>query len=230
MAFPVQYIKEILERDGILSSGSGTHRQLTRAKFEQSKLRGDILEVYEDLGGKTALPPFEARPFDLEFMTKVVLFDDEPWFNRYRMITLRSEIYEKSKLPVQTYRKWCRNEEKECLKGGLSPNVWTNREAESYFGKSEDPGDFGLNGSAGWKLKAWKDYLADISGKLGHYEVVRIPIYEEIMIEGKLKRFKDFLLYRKPEDEKYIASFMRRKLGMEIIIDPFGEEYRKPTT
>ncbi len=213
MAFPVQYIKEILEKDGVLSSGKGTHKPLTRAKVEQSKFRDDILEVYQDLGGKTDVPPFEARPFDLEFMTKVLLFDDDLYFNRYRTVTFRSEIYDKTNIPVQNYRKWCRNEEKECIKGGLKPNIWTNREAESYFGESEEPGDFGLNGSAGWKLNAWKDYLADVSGVLGNYEIIRVSVYEELMIEGKLKRLKDFLLYRNPANEKYIVSFLRRKLG-----------------
>jgi hypothetical protein len=169
-------------------------------------------DVYGDLGGiQENLPSFNSIANIIN--QKIIIFLDENLhFNRYRNFTLKSDYYENLlSFPLNNYRRYCRNYEKECLKAGLKTGNWSNLESDFYFGPSSQPGDFFKNGAGGWKLLATKDFLEDIFWPSKEYKVLRISVYDTIMAGGKLIR-TDSILERPvhPFQEYLLKSLVRR--------------------
>ena len=83
--------------------------------------------------------------------------------------------------------------EKECLKSGLLTEKWANTKSIEYFGQPSDPGDFFGNGSSGWKLKAFEDFMLDIIAMIKKLELIRISCYDNILQNGQLVRISKLL-------------------------------------
>ena len=189
--------------------------------FSMWELNGSLyekvfLETYKALDGKDASPETRFTVPLLEFGKFCVVFDEAIHFNRYRAKTLRSSFYENiTSFPLMKYRSYCRKYEVECLKSGAANPEWTNREAERYFGAGQAPGDLGLSGSPGWKLAALTDFATDLIARQRKIRLLRISIWDDLLINQKLVKFKDLLISPgKPETELVLKFVERKAFGL----------------
>jgi hypothetical protein len=180
------------------------------------KGKGETLlkSVFEELDGKGNIPVLEHLKFDFKINRYLFIYDDAVHFNRYRLLTLKSELYSVFSFPwVDSYKRLCRTFEKECIKAGLQDRIWNGPPiASRIYGKSEEPGDLSGNGSSGWKLNAYNDVQYDLISRLHGYKLIRIPEYENLMIGGSLKKIDDLLLNPKEENQKAIRNWVSRKV------------------
>jgi hypothetical protein len=167
--------------------------KIPRNLFNKNK-HFDLYQIYKELGGiQEEFPHIEEELYYIEPST-IIILDDYIHFNRYRNITLKSILYEQiPSFPLENYKRYCRNFEKECIKSGLPQRIWANRESDYYFGPSSSPGDFFKNGSGGWKLLAFKDLLEDAAAYAINYRVIRFSVYDNFLAEGKLMRLDNIL-------------------------------------
>lgn len=176
----------------------------------------DLLgEVFMELGGTGSPPILEKLKFDFKINRTLFLYDDEVHFNRYRLISIKSAIYDHFSYPWRdTYLRLCRNFEKECLKAGSQERIWNGPPlASKVFGKSEEFGELSGNGSSGWKLNAYNDAQYDLMSRLHGYKLIRIPMYENLMIGGSLRKIDDLLIRPSEQMEQGIKNWFLRKLN-----------------
>ncbi len=171
-------------------------------------------QAYKDLGGAQSSPTLKSLKIDFKIGDYLFLYDNPHHFNRYRLKTLKSDLYEVFSFPwYTTYLRLCRVHERECLLSGLQERVWNGPPiAQENFGPSEIPGDLSGNGSAGWKLNADNDLQYDLVSRLHGFKIIRIPAYEHLMIGGSLKRIDHLLLRPNEATLKAIASWLKRKM------------------
>lgn len=170
--------------------------------------------VFNGLGGNGIMPVLDRLKFDFKINRFVFVYDNAVHFNRYRLSTLKSDLYDTFSFPwVDSYKRLCRTFEKECIKVGLQDRIWNGPPiASRMFGKSEEMGDLSGNGASGWKLNAYNDAQYDLVSRLHGYKLVRIPEYENLMIGGSLKKIDDLLLNPKEENQKAILNWVSRKV------------------
>lgn len=185
------------------------------AQYIREKEQSLLAEVLEGLGGIGAVPTLDILKFDFKIGRQVFVYDDEVHFNRYRLNTFKSEIYDIFSFTwMEAYRRLCRSQEKECLKAGMQERLWNGPPiASKIFGKSELPGDLSGNGSAGWKLNAYNDVQYDLVSRLHGFKLTRIPVYENLMIGGSLKKIDNLLLHPKEEYRLGIRNWFLRKVA-----------------
>lgn len=172
-----------------------------------------LQQVYESLGGIGARPCIEIKGYQMTFGKFVVELDDQLHFNKYRLITLRNDIYEQLHgIDVNKFRMYCRKFEKECLKSGTSKGIWTNNQAEKCFGPAETPGDLGLNGASGWKLFAYQQFVKDLFAARHKVRLLRLSIWDEIMFNRQLIKLNDLLLNPGKEEAELLLKFIERKI------------------
>ena len=177
------------------------------------KYNEQITLVYRnELDGKTNETPQPDLQFDIVFDNYLVELDDQLHFNRYRFRTLKSKFYEDlNGFPLEKYKRFCRTYERECIKSGLKEGLWTSPESEKYFGKPSEPGDFFANGSPGWKLKSFTDLLKDIYASTNQVNMIRIPIYDNLLISGQLYQIGKLLESRNANNIPFILNFINAK-------------------
>lgn len=191
-------------------------REINTKDFLNSFEKRSFLKVYQSLGGLLDFPEIIfSMPF-LEFGRFSVLLDEPIHFNRYRSKTLRSDFYESlTSFPLMKYRTYCRKYEAECLKAGTSNPFWTNELAQKHFGPSQQSGDLGLQGSSGWKLAAFRDYSIDLYARQEKIRLVRISVWDDIMINMKLKKLNEILISPgKVEAEKVLKYVEAKVIGL----------------
>ncbi|MCH6200800.1 hypothetical protein MMU07_14540 [Aquiflexum sp. LQ15W] len=203
---------------GILKE-SGLHMEFNhQLEVNPNYLKGKgenfLNEVFSGLGGSGTVPILEKLKFDFKVNRHVFLYDDEVHFNRYRLTSLKTSMYEVFSFPwTEAYLRLCRTYEKECLKTGLQERIWNGPPiAGKLFGKSEIAGELSANGSSGWKLNAYNDTQYDLVSRLHGYKLIRIPLYENLMIGGSLKKIDDLLLHPKEENRQGILNWFSRKI------------------
>ncbi len=186
--------------------------------FDTKELKGSFseklfLETYKSLGGSEDFPLIKFNIPFMEFGRFCVLLDESIHFNRYRAKTLRSSFYENlASFPLMKYRSACRKYEVECLKSGTSKPAWTNYEAELHFGSSQNSGDLGLSGSSGWKLTAFKDFITDLMARQKKIRLLRISVWDDLMISKRLKKFNDILMSPGKSETESILKYVDRKI------------------
>jgi hypothetical protein len=170
--------------------------------------------VFEELRGSGKMPILEHLKFDFKINRFLFVYDDAVHFNKYRLSTLKTDLYSTFTFPwVDSYKRLCRTFEKECIKAGLQDRIWNGPPiASRIFGKSEEAGNLSGNGSSGWKLNAYNDAQYDLISRLHGFKLIRIPEYENIMIGGSLKKIDDLLLNPKEEYQKAILNWVTRKV------------------
>lgn len=183
--------------------------------FLKGKGENLLIEVFRELGGIGTPPILEKLKFDFKINRTLFLYDGEVHFNRYRLISIKSAIYDHFSYPWRdAYLRLCRNFEKECLKVGLQDRIWNGPPiAPKVFGKSEVFGDLSGNGSPGWKLNAYNDAQHDLLSRLHGYKLIRIPMYENLMIGGSLRKIDDLLIRPSEQTEQGIKNWFLRKLS-----------------
>ncbi|PWJ42741.1 DUF7255 family protein [Sediminitomix flava] len=210
-------IREYNFKELILDNFKQTHPQkiFKWADFEESKFKEEIFNTYHKLTGQKNNPNIKLSPWLIEIEDVVIVLDEILHFNRYRGITLRSEIYNNlPSFPLSQYTRYCNQKENECLKPGGSLNNWSNQFAEIQFGpSSQRVGDFKGLGSSAWKLRAFKDYLQDISSLMTKdYKVLRISVWDQIMNSGQLHSYNDLLLNPSEADKELIIKNIQRRI------------------
>ncbi len=182
-------------------------------KFLDRKGKAWLAEIYLNLGGDGILPLLEKLKFDFKINRNLFVYDDELHFNRYRLLTFRSDLYSEFNFPfVEGLKRVCRTFEKECLKAGMQERIWKGLPfAKHCFGKASEPGDFTLNGSPGWKLTAYNDAQMDLQSRIHGYKIFRIYPYETLMTGGSLKRLDQLLINPKEEQRAVILKWLLRK-------------------
>jgi hypothetical protein len=142
-------------------------------------------------------------------------------FNKYRLITLRSSLYDEKTLSfdLQKVRNFCRTKEREAAKSGFQKEIWSNSVAENIFGKAEDSGDFTGNGSSGWKLNALANYLFDFYALRKNLNLVRLTYYDVLMVQGNLTTIGKHLKLKNKDFDKPIQRYLARKIGLNLPQD-----------
>ncbi len=183
-------------------------------KLLDQKARQLLTDTYKILEGKGDFVILDRLKFDFKIDRYLFLYDDAVHFNRYRLNTFKSEIYGTFHFPwVESYKRLCRTFERECHKAGVHERVWNGPPvAARCFGPSEDFGDLSQNGSAGWKLNAYNDAQYDLLSRLHGYRIIRIPMYENLMTGGSLKKIDQLLAQPKQEFYAPIVSWLLRKI------------------
>ncbi len=183
-------------------------------KYLEGKGEELLQQVFENLGGKGLAVRLDSLKFDFRINRFLFLYDDEVHFNRYRLNTFKSDIYDVfSYYWLDSHRRLCRTYERECLKAGLFERIWKGPPlASKIFGRGEFPGELTGNGSPGWKLNAYNDAQYDLISRLHGYKLIRISVYENLMTGGSLKKINDLLLNPKEENHKVISNWLLRKM------------------
>jgi len=170
-------------------------------------------QLYGQIGGKKSPIYLPKVKFDFKIGNHLFIYDNENHFNRYRLISLKSDLYSIFNFSWRdAYLRLSRTYEKDCLKSGMQERIWDGPPlAQKHFGESEEPGDLSGNGAAGWKLNAYNDAQIDLYSRLLGYKLVRIPKYENLMIGGSLKMIDQLLLSPKESNAPGIAAWIKRK-------------------
>jgi len=182
-------------------------------KLKDSSAEEEIFSRYEQLGGILDWPDMRIYGYYYESSKFVMELDEQMHFNKYRLLTLRSSIYDRMPgIKADKYRIYCKKHEKECMKSGASPDQWSHVTAEKYFGSSESPGDLGLRGSAGWKYRAFCDFVKDIYAFHFKVKLLRVAIWDEILINKQLIKIGELLLNPTEENKSHILKYLERRI------------------
>lgn len=174
--------------------GTGIHIKPTIKTYEV--FSDEIYNVYKNLGGILDEAPVNIGDWDIDLKSCIIEFDEENHFNRYRLITLNSKIYDNYiNFNVDEYKNYCKNYEKNCRTDG---GYWRNDSSDRQFGISSPEGDFNGNGSSRWKQRAYYDFLKDIYSLITQTPVIRISIYDKFKYStiGQLITNEESLILR----------------------------------
>ncbi|MEN7548962.1 hypothetical protein AAG747_13650 [Rapidithrix thailandica] len=173
----------------------------------------EIQRIFAELGGTGHLPNTCSLNWNLELERGIVQLDEQLHFNKYRRITLRSSIYQEFKgFQLAKYQQYCRKFDKECLMAGSAGELWTHARAERLFGPGEEYGDLYGKGAPAWKVRAFEDFLQDITAYKEQLPLLRLSVYDELMINKQLVKIKDILTTPTPEWKVALINFVKRKL------------------
>ena len=183
-------------------------------KYLDSKGKDWLKEIFQDLNGNGGLPLLEKLKFDFKLGRHFILWDDEVHFQRYRLATLRSDLYSEMNFSFsESYKRLCRTYEKEAQKSGMHARIWNGPPiAQSVFGNPSDLGDLTGNGATGWKLLAYNDAQIDLQSRIHGYKLIRLCPYETLMTGGSLRRLDQLLVNPKEEQRAVIFNWLMRKL------------------
>jgi hypothetical protein len=211
----LDYIAEILSAEGVKVT-EGEVLPLTEARLRKAGLYDEVANVFRKLGGEGPVPLPEVK-CDLKVADIPFFLDTDLHFNRYRLITLRADFYSVwTAFPLEKYRRFCRMYEKECLKAGQRSGIWSNDQAEKFFGEASAAGDFFANGAPGWKLRAFKDLLQDASVLLIDRQPIRVPVYEQALTSGKLVKLQKLFESRNQQSTEVLQKFLIRQLELKM--------------
>ncbi|MCK4664063.1 MAG: hypothetical protein KAT68_14440 [Bacteroidales bacterium] len=167
----------------------------SKKDFLKSEYADELFRTYKKLGGIMDEFPSRFRGWDVELKNVVIELDDERHFNRYRIITLGSEIYKKLDFfPMEKYLKLCKEYESICLRAATWSEKWTSYPSVDQYGEAGPEGELEGNGAPRWKQRAFYDLIRDTTQLMTDYKVIRIPIWDKIedaivddIITGKRK-------------------------------------------
>jgi len=168
--------------------------KLTIEDLRKAGFYKPALQSYKALGGIQDVVPLRLGNWDMKFNGLIVELDEQRHFNRYRLITLDSPIYQQlPKFPLNLYREYCNKYEADCIKAGGYGGNWTNSSCEKQFGQSSMPNIMDENGSARWKQRAFYDFLKDVCILIHKVPLVRLSIWDEINTLERPRLLKDIL-------------------------------------
>lgn len=165
-----------------------------------SNYQSEILDVYTQLDGVRENYNFRGK-WDFLYKDFILELDEEAHFNRYRALTLTSNLYDEiSYFPINKYKDFCKKYEDKCLKKGYG-KYWASTSTEKMFGPSDLPKSFVRYGSSRWKQRAFYDYVKDVSYLYTGIPVVRLSIYDQFQINGKELSLEQLLVKNNLSDE-----------------------------
>ena len=181
--------ENILKQVVLQEYGEKKHSKLTKSQLSLSpELYSEVKSMYKELGGTQEDPPLTFGPWDISTPEFIIELDEENHFNRYRLQTLNSNIYQSIKgFPLEAYKF-----------GGY----WKSDSSENLFMKSNDNGCLNGAGSSRWKQRAFYDFLRDITGVISGIPVIRLSIYQTF----KGKKVQDII---ESKDKTMILDLVR---------------------
>lgn len=169
--------ESILKQVVLQEYGEKKHLKLTRSQFLlSSEFYSEVESVYKELGGILGEPPLTFGSWDISTPEFILELDEENHFNRYRLQTLNSNIYQMiNGFRLDEYMRFCTLYESGCRKHG---GFWKNNSSEKLFVKSDDNGCLDGAGSSRWRQRAFYDFLRDVTGLIKEIPVIRLSIYQ----------------------------------------------------
>lgn len=206
-----KYLEEVNCRNEISSV------EFTIKDFKDTIILKDTLQEFElgpsDLVGKTL-------KFNIIYLfefEKYLIYEPTFHFNKYRLITLRDELYHNySHFDIHKHRNYCRTKEQEALKSGLKPEIWSFKEGVELLGSSEEAGYFGGKGSSGWKYIALANYLLDTYCHEKNFAFHRFSPFDTLMVNGKLLQFQTLLMSSELKHKVTVQKYLVRKLDIPV--------------
>lgn len=169
--------------------GKGDFSKPTQQLITESGRYEEVNRIYKELGGILDIPPFHVDSWDIETKDFIIELDEENHFNRYRLITLNSLMYQEyDNFRVELYKKYCVAYEKKCPK---TQKRWSTPSADKQFGISPPNGEFSGNGPSRWKQRAFYDYLRDTYSIITGIPVIRLSIYDQVGYKTLLQLLED---------------------------------------
>lgn len=176
--------------------------KLSIFEIEYSGLINEVERVYSALGGTSEQIPINYGSWDISLKDFCIEFDEERHFNRYRLETLASSIYNDFPFfSVSNYKEYCLTKEEQCLRAASWGNNWKTNSSDKHFVASGDYGDLSENGSSRWRQRAFYDFIKDLNSVIRKVPVLRISIYDtyngstvnEMLIKKDVRNLKAFL-------------------------------------
>lgn len=169
--------ESILKQVVLQEYGEKKHLKLTRSQFLlSSEFYSEVESMYKELGGILGEPPLTFGSWDISTPEFILELDEENHFNRYRLQTLNSNIYQMiNGFRLDEYMRFCTLYESGCRKHG---GFWKNNSSEKLFVKSDDNGCLDVAGSSRWRQRAFYDFLRDVTGLIKEIPVIRLSIYQ----------------------------------------------------
>lgn len=181
-----QNLRYILKNAGFEAKKEST--EIFADGIRKSDYFEEAMRVYRSLGGRsTSLPaPGRRSAWDVCTGDTYIELDEEQHFNRYRFVTLQSSVYKEIlSFPIETYKQFCTQYESDCLRKASRGIYWSSPSTVDQFGAGSSPGDLRGNGSPRWKQRAFYDYIKDLFSLISGQEVVRLSIWDMVMVNGK---------------------------------------------
>lgn len=177
--------------------------------FNNSIYHKEIEEMYLLLGGIQKYYPTGYKGYDLQSENFIIELDEERHFNRYRLLTLKSNFYSNHEsFIVDDYIDFCTKYENCCLASANWKKNWTTDSSEIQFGSSNIEGCLQDPGSARWKQRAFYDFLRDVSCKLINVPLIRVSIWEQV------DSVKDLNYYLFCNDSEKVLEFVDEKIKL----------------
>ena len=169
--------ESILKQVVLQEYGEKKHLKLTRGQFLlSSEFYSEVESMYKKLGGILGEPPLTFGSWDISTPEFILELDEENHFNRYRLQTLNSNVYQMiNGFRLDEYMRFCTLYESGCRKHG---GFWKNNSSEKLFVKSDDNGCLDGAGSSRWRQRAFYDFLRDVTGLIMEIPVIRLSIYQ----------------------------------------------------
>ena len=169
--------EKILNQVVLQEYGEKKHSKLTKSQLSLSpELYSEVKSMDKELGGTQEDPPLTFGPWDISTPEFIIELDEENHFNRYRLQTLNSNIYQMiNGFRLDEYMRFCTLYESGCRKHG---GFWKNNSSEKLFVKSDDNGCLDGAGSSRWRQRAFYDFLRDVTGLIKEIPVIRLSIYQ----------------------------------------------------
>ena len=193
--------ESILKQVVLQEYGEKKHLKLTRSQFLlSSEFYSEVESMYKELGGILGEPPLTFGSWDISTPEFILELDEENHFNRYRLQTLNSSIYQMiNGFRLDEYMRFCTLYESSCRKHG---GFWKNNSSEMLFVKSDDNGCLDGAGSSRWRQRAFYDFLRDVTGLIKEIPVIRLSIYQTF----KCKKVQDII---ESKDKAMILDLVR---------------------
>ena len=162
------YLKNIC----IEKYGEGNHPSPNLEELDDNHMI-EVKSVYKELGGILSKVPFGFRGYDIMLRDFIVELDEQEHFNRYRLKTLQSFIYNDfHNFDISEYKNFCNEYECKCRKyGKFGENSSTKRQFSNC--------SFEDMGVSRWKQRAFYDFIKDVYSITVKIPIIRISIYEK---------------------------------------------------
>lgn len=171
----------------------------------------EVLRTYRRLGGIGQVPLTFGK-WDIPLNNFIVELDEEQHFNRYRAMTFNSFIYHMEKcFEVTDYLKYCSDFENTCLKKSSWGKYWTSPSTEKQFSLPGTNGNLEKDGSPRWRQRAFYDYLRDVFAMVYRIPVIRVSIYDRLIINGRIKTIDAILCNNLPTELNELVKFITLK-------------------
>jgi len=197
-----KYLSEIIDDLYGLS-----YIKIAKPNFRKSEFNEEIMRVYIKLGGVENQYPAGYFKHDIICSNFSIELDEERHFNWYRLITLKSSIYQYTTyFDLESYKRFCNKYENNCLSAASWGKNWKTDSTERKFGESDPVGCLREKGSSRWKQRAFYDYLKDVASLITKRPLIRFSIWENT----KNGKWLDDLL--RCEQEEKLIDYTKAKI------------------